>query len=133
MTNTSEDRRHAPRYEVIAQANVGSGDEAYLMPVRNLSASGVFLEGSVTEYPELKLGSQVELVLSASSPGSADDEVESIRCSGRVVRIEPGRPPHAGGFGVTMTPATADDAARMQSFLGRLAHVPPPRPASLRA
>jgi hypothetical protein len=133
MTNMSEDRRHAPRYEVIAQANVGSGDEAYLMPVRNLSSTGVFLEGSVTEYPELELGSQVELVLSASSPGSADDEVESIRCTGRVVRIEPGRPPRAGGFGVTMTPATADDAARMQSFLGRLAHVPPPRPASLRA
>jgi hypothetical protein len=133
MSNMSEDRRHAPRYEVIAQANIGSGDEAYLMPVRNLSSTGVFLEGSAAEHPELKLGTQIELVLSASLPGSGDEEVDSIRCMGRVVRIEPGKPPHAGGFGVTMTPASADDAARMQSFLGRLAHVPPPRPASLRA
>jgi hypothetical protein len=125
MTDMSE-RRHAPRYEVIAQANVGSGDEAYLMPVRNLSASGVFLEGSTSEYPELKLGAQIEIVLSASSTGAGDEEVESIRCTGRVARIEPGRPPRAGGFGVTMTPATADDAARMQSFLRRFAHVPPP-------
>ena len=59
MTNIPE-RRLAPRYEVIAQANIASGDEATLLPVRNISATGVFLEGNPADYPELKLGAAVK-------------------------------------------------------------------------
>jgi len=130
MTNASE-RRHAPRYEVIAQANVGSGDEAYLIPVRNISATGVFLEGNPADYPHLTAGVELELVLSASAAGTADDEVINVRCRGRVARIEPGKPTRVGGFGLTMEPATKDEAVQMRALLGRLAHLPPPRPASL--
>src|SRR5579872_5105913 len=108
MTKASE-RRHAPRFEVIAQANVGSGDEAYLIPVRNISATGVFLEGNPAEHPGLTAGVEVELVLSAAAAGTADDEVMNVRCKGRVVRIEPGKGTRAGGFGLTIEPATKEE------------------------
>jgi hypothetical protein len=72
-------------------------------------------------------------VLSASAPGMSDDEVINIQCRGRIARVEPARPPRAGGFGLTLEPATKEDGVRLQSLVGRLAHLPPPRPASLRA
>jgi hypothetical protein len=127
------ERRHAQRYELIAQATVGSGHEAYLMPVRNISSTGVFLEGNPAEHPHLSAGASLELVLSASPPGATDDEVITVRCKGRVARIEPANRTRLGGFGLTMEPATRDDALRMQSLLGHVSHVPPPRPGSLHA
>jgi hypothetical protein len=127
MTDHAE-RRLAPRYEVIAQANVGAGDEATLMSVRNISTTGVFLEGNPAEHPELKLGALIELTLSASDPSQANDEVIEVRCKGRIARIEPARPPHAGGFGLTLTPANREDDDRLRALVGHLSHVPPPRP-----
>jgi hypothetical protein len=127
------ERRHASRYEVIAQANVASGGDAYLLPVRNISMTGAFLEGNPAEHADLKPGVEVEIVLSAAAAGMGDEEVVNIQCRGCVARIEPGKPPRLGGFGVTLQPASAADATRMQALLGRLAHVPPPRPATQRA
>jgi hypothetical protein len=112
MPNSPE-RRHAPRYELIAQANVASGDEAYLLPVRNISMTGAFLEGSPAEHPDL-------------TPGV---ELEVAGGGGR----ESGKAPRAGGFGIVIEPLSKEDGARLQILLGRLSHVPPPRPASLRA
>lgn len=132
MTNAPE-RRHAPRYELIAQAAIGSGQEAYLMTVRNISATGVFLEGDPAEHPQLTEGMSLDLVLSASPLGAADQDVISVRCKGRVVRIEGARHARVGGFGLTMEPATKDDAVRLQALLGHVSHVPPPRPGSLHA
>ena len=127
MTSMPE-RRLAPRYELIAQASIGSGGDAYLMPVRNISTTGAFLEGRPEEHPDLKPGVELELVLSASAPGMGDDEVINLPCKGRVARVEPSRPPRAGGFGITLEPANKQDTARLQVLLRRLAHLPPPRP-----
>jgi hypothetical protein len=130
MTNLPE-RRFAPRYELLAQANVASGEEAYLLSVRNISMTGAFLEGSPSDYPDLKLGAETELTLSASDPSMGDDEVVNVRCRGRVARVEAARPPHVGGFGITLEPMSTEDEARLRALVGRLA-LPPPRPASLR-
>jgi hypothetical protein len=134
MPNTPE-RRHAPRYELIAQASIdsGSGSDMYLMPVRNISATGAYLEGNPAEHPELKPGVELELVLSASAPGMGDDEVDNIPCKGRVARVEQAKGTRAGGFGITLQPATKEDALRLKALIGRLAHLPPPRPATLSA
>jgi hypothetical protein len=125
------ERRLAPRYEVIAQANIASGDEAYLMTVRNISTTGMFLEGNPSDYPDLKSGVEIEVTLSASDPSQGDEEVINVRCKGRVARIEAGRPPGAGGFGLTLELANRQDEARLRTLVGRLSHLPPPRPASL--
>jgi hypothetical protein len=131
MTSMAE-RRLAPRYELIAQASVASGGDAYLLAVRNISTTGVFLEGNPSEHPDLELGVELEIVLSASARGAKDDDVINVRCKGKVARIEVGKGPRPGGFGLTMQPATKEDAEHLQSLLGRLA-LPPPRPASLGA
>jgi hypothetical protein len=130
MTDTPE-RRLAPRYEVIAQANIASGDEATLLPVRNLSATGAFLEGNPSDYPALQLGVELEVTLSASDPNKADGEVIDVRCKGRVARVEPAKTSRAGGFGLTLVPASREDDGHLRTLLARLSHLPPPRPASL--
>lgn len=124
----SPERRFAPRYDLIAQANIASGDEAFLMPVRNISTTGAFLEGDPAEHPDLKVGVELEIVLSASAPGMGDDEVLNIKCKGRVARVEPAKPSRAGGFGVTLHLATAEEAACLDVLVGVLSHLPPPRP-----
>jgi hypothetical protein len=126
---TSPDQRLAPRYDLIAQANVDSGGEAFLMPVRNISKKGAFLEASPDEHPELKVGVELDVVLSASTPGMGDDEVLNIKCKGRIERIEPPRPSRAGGFGITLHLATAEETACLEALIGILSHLPPPRPA----
>lgn len=123
MSNAS-DRRAAPRFEIFAQASVLSGKDNYLMAVRNVSASGAFLEGRSKEHPELKPGAEVEVTLSAASPGMGDDEIVNIRCRGKVARVELGTPARPGGFGVTLEPMEVDDLERLQDLLGRLADIP---------
>jgi PilZ domain len=132
MTDTPE-RRLAPRYEVLAQANIASGDEATLLPVRNISSTGAFLEGNPSDYPGLKLGAELEVTLSASDPSKVDGEVIDVRCKGRVARVEPAKATRVGGFGLTLAPATREDDARLRTLLARASHIPPPRPASLNA
>jgi hypothetical protein len=132
MTNAPE-RRYAPRYELLAQAIVASGSEPYLMTVRNISATGLFLEGDPADHPQLTEGVRIDLVLSASAPGAPDADVINVRCKGCVMRIEAAHRTRVGGFGITMEPATRDDALRMQTLLAHVSHVPPPRPGSLHA
>jgi hypothetical protein len=121
---STTERRLAPRFEVLAQANVASGGESYLMTVRNISAAGAFLEGNPKEHADLKIGVDVEIALSASTPGMSDDEIVNIQCSGKVARVELPTGHSAGGFGVTFEVATVLDQAHLEDLLGRLAELP---------
>jgi hypothetical protein len=126
MGNTPE-RRVAPRLDVFAQASVVSGHDIYLMTVRNLSLSGAFLEGRAQDHPEIRPGFEVEVTLSAASPGMRDDEVVNIRCRGKVARIDLGSPGRPGGFGVTLEAMDHQDLERLQDLIGRLAGVQAPQ------
>jgi hypothetical protein len=123
MTNTP-DRRAAPRFEIFAQASVVSGDDVYLMSVRNVSLSGAFLEGRPKEHPDMKPGIEVEVTLSAASPGMGDEEVVNVRCRGKIARIEIGTPARSGGFGVTLEPVSAEEREHLEDLLSKLADVP---------
>jgi hypothetical protein len=123
MTNTPE-RRAAQRFEILAQASVVSGDDVYLMSVRNVSLSGAFLEGRPKEHPDMKPGVEVEVTLSAASPGMGDDEVVNVRCRGKIARIEIGTPSRSGGFGVTLEPMSAEEREHLEDLLSKLADIP---------
>jgi hypothetical protein len=131
MTEEVVERRGSPRYEVVAQASVGSGGEAYTFPVRNISMTGAFVEVSPDKLPQLTLGAEIEILLTATAPSTPNDEVVNVRCIGRVVRIDLEQPPHISGFGLAIKPATAEDRARMSSLIVHLAHLPPPRPSTI--
>ena len=129
MANVAE-RRAAPRFEIFAQASVASGGDIYLMAVRNISASGVFLDGKPKEHPDLQPGVAVEVTLSAATPGMSDDEVINIVCQGKVARVEIGTPARPGGFGITLDPATDAERERLEDLLSRLADIPPDQRSS---
>jgi hypothetical protein len=130
--NDQADRRAAPRFDIVAQANVVSGGEVYLLSVRNISGAGAFLEGRPRDHADLVPGVEIEVSISATAPGMGDDEVINIDCVGRVARIELRTAAGPGGFGVTLEPKTAADRERLEDLLGRLIDLPPAqRPASI--
>ena len=132
--NDASERRAAQRFEIFAQANVASGGDVHVMSVRNISASGAFLEGRPREHADLAPGVEVEVSLSVTTPGmgDADDDVVNIDCRGRVARVEMRTPSSPGGFGITLEPKTAEDQERLEDLLSRLIALPPAqRPASI--
>jgi hypothetical protein len=121
MTDLPSNRK-SPRIEVYAQAEVGSvrGREVHIMAVRNVSAGGVYLEGTPQQYPEMKPGVEVHLVIFGAEDGAGDDPDFNITCKARVIRIDPGfegkRP---AGFGVTIDPIDQENRDRLTGLLAR--------------
>ena len=111
--------RKSPRIEVYAQAQV-RGADVNIIAVRNVSAGGVYLEGTPAEYPELKPGTEFNLVIFGSEEGMGDDPDFNINCRGRVIRVDEGfagkRPP---GFGCTIDPVDQDNRTRLNNLLLR--------------
>jgi hypothetical protein len=129
VANNLSDRRAAPRYDIVAQAKVTSKAGAHVLPVRNISASGVFLEARPREHGDLVPGVEVEVLLSATVPGAEDDaisidEVLNIDCRGRVARLQLRTPSSPSGFGITFEPKTDGDQERLEDLLGRLIALP---------
>jgi hypothetical protein len=121
---TASERRVAPRFEIIAQANVASGGDSYLMSVRNISVNGALLDGRPQEHPDLTVGVEVEIALSLTAPGINDDEIVNVQCRGKVARIEPWTAQTQGGFGVTFEVASDKDRELLADLLGRLGDLP---------
>ncbi len=111
--------RKSPRIEVYAQAQV-RGRDIHIMAVRNVSAGGVYLEGTPVEYPDLKPGTDIDLVLFGAEDGQGEDPEFNIICRAKVIRVDPGftgkRPP---GFGVTIDPVDQDHRDRLTNLLLR--------------
>ena len=111
--------RRNPRIEVYAQAQV-RGSQVYIIAVRNVSAGGVYLEGTPDNYPELKPGTEFNLMIFGSEEGMGDDPDFNINCRARVIRIDEGyagkRPP---GFGCTIDPVDQDNRDRLTNLLVR--------------
>ncbi len=112
--------RKAPRIEVYAQAEIRGASDVKIMAVRNMSAGGVYLEGTPAEYPDLKPGVDIDLMIFGAEDGSGEEEDFNISCKARVIRIDPGfagkRPP---GFGVTIDPIDQDHKDRLTNLLLR--------------
>jgi hypothetical protein len=111
--------RKSPRLELFAQAEA-RGLEVSIMPVRNLSAGGVYLEGTPQEYPEFVPGAELDLMIFGLEDGIGDDPEFNIECRARVIRIDPGwgdkRP---AGFGCTIDPANQENRDRLSKLLLR--------------
>jgi hypothetical protein len=128
--NKLSDRRTAQRFEIVAQASVASGGDVHVLAVRNISGSGAFLEARPREHADLVPGAEIEVSLSATLPGAAEDElinideVIKIDCVGRVARIQFRTPTSPAGFGITLEPKTAQDQERLEDLLSHLISLP---------
>lgn len=88
-------RRAHPRFELLAQVQVRRELEVHIMPAVNISGGGVFVRGEPTDYPELRPGTELELVIfDADDPSGGDVAVRAA-----VARTEE-RPGLAHGFGL---------------------------------
>jgi len=114
-----ESKRRSPRIEVYAQAEVKSC-EIHIMDVRNLSAGGVYLVGTPAEYPDLRPGTNFELVIFGSEDGMGDDPDFNVACHATIIRIDLGtpgkRPP---GFGATLATVDEENRTRLTNLLLR--------------
>lgn len=105
-----------------------SRGDVHVLTVRNLSASGVFLEGDPLHLPDLKPGADLDLVLSCSDPVRPDDIV-NIRFQAQIARVDFGDPPaRPAGFGATIKPVDDVAAERLQSLLEALRGAAAPLP-----
>ena len=119
MTQASANGRKSPRIDVFAQAEV-RGEDVRIMSVRNVSAGGVYLEGTPEEYPELGPGVELNLIIFGTEDGAGDDPDFNVRCLAQIIRIDEGsegkRPP---GFGCTINPVDQDQRDRLTNLLLR--------------
>jgi hypothetical protein len=118
--NTSGERRRSPRIEIFAQAEV-IGQEIYIMEVRNISATGVFLEGLPEEYPDLIPGAELNLAIFINEHGAGEYDPEAnVACAARIVRVDDGEPGHRPpGFGATIDPVDDENRQRLMQLLSR--------------
>jgi hypothetical protein len=90
------------------------------MDVRNLSAGGVYLVGTPQEYPDLRPGTDFELVIFGAEEGMGDDPEFNVACHATIIRIDEGstgkRPP---GFGATLAPLDDENRDRLTNLLLR--------------
>jgi hypothetical protein len=108
---------------------VKSGSGVHALSVRNISASGAFLEARPREHGDLAPGVAVDVTVSATVPAAEDeminiDEVINIECRGRIARVQLRTPTSPSGFGITLEPKTADDQDRLEDLLSRLIALP---------
>jgi len=69
------------------------------MSTQNISRGGVFIQGDPLEYPELQVGTSVELIIfNPDDPGQDDVTLTAL-----VVRRETGGPTQTAGFGLQFT------------------------------
>jgi len=121
-TDSGTNRRRSPRIEVFVQAQV-KGRDVQIMEVRNVSAGGIYLVGTPTQYPDLTPGRDLDLVIFGSEDGVGDDPEFNIACRARIIRVDEGypgkRPP---GFGATIDPVDDDARERLTNLLLRADH-----------
>ena len=92
-----EKRKH-PRYDILAQIRVKHGKVNYIMDVRNLSLSGMFVSSdNVKKLPWFKIGQELEMDLFAT------EELENIKVNGIIVRIVEEGDATDLGFGVAFS------------------------------
>lgn len=109
------ERRAHPRIEVLAQVQVARDAEVHIMSARNLSRSGIFLNGNPAEMPDLKVGLHVELMIFA-----ADDAGEDVTSMAHIVRVEDGSTPGTvSGFALTFIDLDLPTVRRLERLIHR--------------
>jgi c-di-GMP-binding flagellar brake protein YcgR len=120
------ERRTSPRYEIFAQIRVRRGRVNYVLDVRNISLTGMFVASeSLLSLPAFRVGQILEADL------FDPERLDNIRVSGRIVRLVEDAPPQKRGFGVQFSEMEAARRERLRDFVQRAAQrsiVPPPLP-----
>lgn len=87
------------------------------MSAQRISRGGIFIQGEPAEYPDLQVGTQVEVVVfDADNPGRED-----LSLAAQIVRVEDeSGPRRALGFGLQFTELGTFEAGALESLIDRL-------------
>lgn len=113
----SVERRAHPRFELLAQVQVARESEVHIMSADRISRGGVFVKGEPSQYPDLQVGTRVEVVVfDADNPGQED-----LALQAQVVRVESGEASaYQPGFGLKFGQLSGFDVGVLDGFLERL-------------
>lgn len=122
----SERRRHN-RYDLLTQLRIKKDDTTYIMPVENVSRTGIFVSSdNPDELPSFALDQELEMNLFTI------EGLENIRVVGRIVRITRDEETmEARGFGIEfvfMTEAARKKIGNLVALLRKESIYPPPLP-----
>jgi hypothetical protein len=106
------ERRKHPRVDLIAQVQVKRSGDVLIMQARNVSASGVFLEGSPLDNPTLSVGTELDLALLPAD----DPESQPILMRARIARLERTGTP---GFGLSIIRIDTNSQGRLAALIRR--------------
>jgi hypothetical protein len=112
----AEQCHHDLAQEVMAQVQVTRENEVYLMIAGNLSHKGAFLKGNPLIYPELKVGTHVEVVLfDVEAPGLSDVNLRAV-----IMRVDaPPLKERDQGFTLLFWSPTPDQDIRLIQLLNQ--------------
>ncbi len=107
-----KESRSYPRVELFAQVQVTRDSDVYVMSTLNVSKGGVFISGNPFDYPDLEVGTMVELVIFSS-----EESIPDATLRGRVVRVvDAGKTPGFGLQFVSVRPEQASSLDRLIAF-----------------
>lgn len=93
----SERRKHE-RFELIAQLELSHGGEVSLLPVKDISAGGLFIELVPTEMIRVHAHDEVSVFLDLGADASGAPL--TLSANAEVVRVDLGGPGRSAGFGL---------------------------------
>ena len=108
-------RRQHDRVNLFAQVQITRDRDVHIMSTRDISLGGLFLVAAPEDYPEMRIGVNVELsIFDADAPGPGD-----VLLNGRIVRLERGGKGYQPGFGLMFTSLSPDHRSGLQRLIGR--------------
>lgn len=113
------ERREHPRYEVLAQVEIRGGDSTLVVPVRNISAGGLYVDLDSHDPeglgPTLAPGQRATIFLDASEGG--DDPDLAVSRDAEILRIDKKGPGGRGGMALRWTLAEVEVIERLALLL----------------
>lgn len=113
------ERREHPRYEVLAQVEIRGGESTLVVPVRNISAGGLYVDLESHEPaglgPALTPGQRATIFLDASEGG--DDPELTVTRDAEILRIDKTGPGGHPGMALRWTLAEVEVIERLACIL----------------
>ena len=115
----TDNRRKHPRFEIVAQVQLGADGDVLVYPAANLSVGGVFVSVSLDEVSYLAVGARLDVTISGMAQEVADDGDPDappeavVRTKAKIVRLDAEAP----GLALECEPLPDEALASVKALL----------------
>lgn len=115
----SQNRRKHPRFEIVAQVQLGADGDVLIYPAGNLSLGGVFVNVNLEEVPFLAIGAVLDVTITGIASGAADGDAEAppehvVSTKAKIVRVDEKAP----GLALEFKPLSPQSLASVKALIG---------------